>query len=124
MTRLDIDSAHQVFQVHGVDGRRQVGVRKRLTWGHMWPFLAQLSPCLMGREAGATAHSWARELMHLGYEVRLMAPQCVRPYWRHPQHDGHEAEASCEAVSRPTTPVVPLQSVAQPAVLTIHRARA
>jgi transposase len=123
IVRIGIDIAKQVLQVHGVDRRGKVVMRKQLTRGKLLPFFAQLSPCLIGMEACATAHYWARELTKLGHDVRLMAPQFVRPYRQNPKNDSNDAEAICEAVSRPTMRFVPVKSVAQQAVLTIHRAR-
>jgi transposase len=121
--RIGIGLATQAFQAHGIDCRGKVGVWKRLTRGHVLPVFAQLSPCLIELEAWATAHYWARELMQLGHDVRLMAPQFVRPYRKPPKNDGNDAEAISEAVSRPTMRCVPVKSVAQQAVLTVHRAR-
>jgi transposase len=124
VVRMGIDIANHVLQVHGVDRRGKVAMRNQRTRGKLLPFFAQLSPRLIGMEACATAHYWARELTKLGHEVRLMAPQFVRPYRKNPKNDRKDAEASCEAVSRPTMRFVPVKAVAQQAVLTIHRARA
>jgi transposase len=123
VTRLGIDLAKQVFQVHGVDCHDKVVIRKQLTRAKMRGFFAQLSPCLIGIEACASAHYWARELSQFGHTVRLIAPQFVRPYRKNPKNDGNDAEAICEAVSRPNMRFVPVKSVAQQAVLTVHRAR-
>ena len=123
VTRIGIGLAKQVFQVHGVDGHDKVVIRKQLTRAKMRGFFAQLSPCLIGIEACASAHYWARELSQFGHTVRLIAPQFVRPYRKNPKNDGNDAEAICEAVSRPNMRFVPVKSVAQQAVLTVHRAR-
>jgi transposase len=123
VTRLGLELARQVFQVHGVDCRGKVVVRKRLARGHLVPCFAQLSPWLIGMEACATAHPWGRGLTTLGQDVRLTAPQFVRPSRRNPQNDGNEAEARCAAVSRPHMRFVPGKSAEQQAVLTVHRAR-
>jgi transposase len=123
VTRIGIDLAKQVFQVHGVDRHDKVVIRKQLTRAKMRGFFAQLSPCLIGIEACASAHYWARELSQFGHTVRLIAPQFVRPYRKNPKNDGNDAEAICEAVSRPAIRFVPVKSVAQQAVLTVHRAR-
>jgi transposase len=123
VVRIGIDIAKHVLQVHGVDRRGKVAMRKQLTRGKLLPFFAQLSPCLIGMEACATAHYWARELTKLGHDVRLMAPQFIRPYRKNLKNDRNDAEAICEAVSRPTMRFVPVKSVAQHAVLTLHRAR-
>jgi transposase len=121
--RIGIDVAKQVFQVHGVDRHGKVVIRKQLTRGKMRGFFAQLPSCLIGIEACASAHYWARELSQFGHTVRLIAPQVVRPYRKNPKNDGNDAEAICEAVSRPNMRFVPVKSVAQQAVLTVHRAR-
>ena len=123
VVRMGIDLAKPVLQVHGVDRQGKVAIRKPLIRGKLLPFFAQLSPCLIGMEAWATAHYWARELTKLVHDVRLMAPQFIRPYRKNLKHDRHDAEAICEAVSRPTMRVVPVKSVAPQAVLTRHRAR-
>jgi transposase len=123
VTRIGIDLAKQVFQVHGVDRHDKVVIRKQLTRAKMRGSFAQLSPCLIGIEACASAHYWARELSQFGHTVRLIAPQFVRPYRKNPKNDGNDAEATCEAVSRPAIRFVPVKSVAQQAVLTVHRAR-
>jgi transposase len=123
VTRIGIDLAKQVFQVHGVDRHEKVVIRKQLTRAKMRGFFAQLSPCLIGIEACASAHYWARELLQFGHTVRLIAPQFVRPYRKNPKNDGNDAEAICEAVSRPNMRFVPVKSAAQQAVLTVHRAR-
>lgn len=122
--RIGGDLAKHRFQVHGVDDHDKVVVRKQRTRGPMRAVLARLPPCLVGMEACARAHSWARAWGQLGQTVRLMAPPFVQPSRQHPKHDGHEAAAICEAVSRPTRRFVPIKSVAQQAVLTVHRASA
>lgn len=123
VTRIGLDLAKHVLQVHGVDRHGKVVMRKQLTRATMRGFFAQLSPCLIGVEACASAHYWARELSQFGHTVRLMAPQFVRPYRKNPKNDGNDAEAICEAVSRPNMRFVPVKSAAQQAVLTVHRAR-
>jgi transposase len=123
VTRIGIDLAKQIFQVHGVDHHGKVVIRKQLTRGKIRAFIAQLSPCLIGMEACASAHYWAREFSQFGHTVRLMAPQFVRPYRKNPKNDGNDAEAICEAVSRPNMRFVPVKSVAQQAILMAHRAR-
>jgi transposase len=121
--RIGIDLAKQMFQVHGVDQHGKVVIRKQLTRGKIRAFIAQLSPCLIGMEACASAHYWAREFSQFGHTVRLMAPQFVRPDRKNPKNDGNDAEAICEAVSRPNMRLVPVTSVAQQASLMVHRAR-
>lgn len=122
--RIGVDLAKHMFQVHGVDDHDTVVVRKPRTRGNMRAFCARLPPCLVGRDACASAHSWAREWGPLGHTVRLMAPPFGPPSRKHPKHDGHAAEALGEAVSRPPMRVVPITSVEQQAVLTVPRARA
>jgi transposase len=123
VTRIGIDWAKQVFQVHGVDHHGKVLIRKPLTRAKIRVFCAQCPPCLIGMEACARAHYWARELSRLGHTVRLMASQFVRPYRKNPKNDGNDADAICEAVSRPNMRFVPVKSVEQQAVLMVHRVR-
>ena len=123
VTRIGIDVAKQVFQLHGVDAQGQTVLRRRLSRPQLRPFVAQLPPCLIGMEACGSAHYWARELTLLGHDVRLMAPQFVAPYRKNDKNDGNDAEAICEAVGRPHMRFVPVKTLAQQAVLTVHRAR-
>lgn len=123
IVRIGLDIAKSSFQVHGVDEHGKVVIRKQLARGKVLPFFAQLSPCLVGLEACGGAHYWARELGKLGHDVRLMAVQYIRPYRTNQKNDANDAEAICEAVSRPRTRCVPVKSEAQQAVLTVHRAR-
>jgi transposase len=123
VTRIGIDLAKQVFQVHGVDARGHTVLRRRLARSQVRAVLAQLPPCVVGLEACGSAHYWARELRALGHDVRLMAPQFVRPYRKNDKNDGNDAEAICEAVGRPHMRFVPVKDVGQQAVLTVHRAR-
>jgi len=115
--------AKQVFQVHGVDERGHTVLRRRLARTQVRTVLTQLPPCVVGLEACGSAHYWARELRALGHDVRLMAPQFVRPYRKNDKNDGNDAEAICEAVGRPQMRFVPVKDVEQQAVLTVHRAR-
>ena len=123
VTRIGIDLAKQVFQVHGVDERGHTVLRRRLARSQVRAVLTQLPPCVVGLEACGSAHYWARELRALGHDVRLMAPQFVRPYRKNDKNDGNDAEAICEAVGRPQRRFVPVKDVEQQAVLTVHRAR-
>ena len=102
ITTIGLDLAKSVFQVHGVDATGQVVVRKSLRRAQMLPFFAKLPPCLVGMEACGTSHHWARELIKLGHEVRLMPPAYVKPYVKRGKTDAADAEAICEAVTRPT----------------------
>lgn len=121
--RIGFAIAKSSFQVHGVDAHGKVVVRKQLSRSKVLPYFAQLSPCLVGLEACGGAHYWARELQKLGHEVRLMAAAMIKPYRTNQKNDQNDAEAICEAVSRPRTRFVPVKSEAQQAVLTVHRAR-
>jgi len=123
ITTIGLDVAKQVFQVHGVDDGGVVVVRKRLRRSQVLSFFARLAPCLVGMEACSTSHHWARELRTLGHEVRLMPPQYVRAYVKRNKNDSADAEAICEAVTRPSMRFVPVKTVDQQAVLVMHRAR-
>ena len=123
ITTVGLDLAKQVFEVHAVDGAGQVVLRKTLRRAQMTSFFAGLPPCLVGMEACATAHHWARELTALGHEARLMPPQYVKAYRKRHRNDAADAAAICEAVTRPSMRFVPVKSEAQQAALTIHRSR-
>ena len=123
VTRLGIDVAKHVFQLHGVNDRGHTVLRRRVSRTQLRPFVAQLRPCVVGMEACGSAHYWARELRALGHDVRLIAPQFVAPYRKNEKNDGNDAEAICEAVGRPHMRLVPVKDVEQQAVLTVHRAR-
>ncbi len=122
---IGLDIAKNVFQVHGVGVGEagQVVVRRQLRRRQVLKFFAKLSPCLIGIEACATAHHWARELRKLGHEVRLMPARYVKPYVKRNKNDAADAEAICEAVTRPTMRFVPIKTVEQQSVLMIHRTR-
>ena len=123
ITTMGIDLAKSVFQVHGVDQHGKVIVRKRLSRAQVSKYFAQFPACLVGMEACAGAHYWARKLQAQGHTVKLMAPQFVKPYVKANKTDAADAEAICEAVSRPTMRFVPIKNVEQQAVLSLHRAR-
>lgn len=122
-TTIGLDLAKRVLQVHGVDAAGRVVVRKALRRAQVLPFFAKLPPCLVGMEACGTSHHWARELIGLGHEVRLMPPAYVKPYVKRGKTDAADAEAICEAVTRPTMRFVPVKSREQQAALSMHRAR-
>lgn len=123
ITTIGIDLAKNVFQVHGVDERGKVVVKKQLRRDQMATFFVNLPPCLIGMEACSSAHHWARKLQGMGHAVRLMAPQFVKPYVKTNKNDAADAEAICEAVSRPNMRFVPVKNVEQQAVLALHRVR-
>ena len=123
ITTIGIDLAKAVFQIHGVDERGKVAVRKQLKRAEMLVYFANLEPCLIGMEACGSAHYWARKLGEFGHTVKLMAPQFVKPYVKTNKNDMADAEAICEAVSRPNMRFVPIKNVEQQAILSVHRAR-
>jgi transposase len=102
ITTLGLDTAKQVFQLHGVDAQGNVMLHKRLTRKQLLPLLAQVPPCLIGLEACGGSHYWAREITKRGHTVKLMAPQAVEPYVQGNKTDGRDAEGICEAASRPS----------------------
>lgn len=122
-TTIGLDLAKSVFQVHGVSSEGEVSVRRKLRRGELMSFFRDLPSCLIGMEACATAHYWARELASLGHEVRLMPPSYVKAYLRRQKNDAADAEAICEAVTRPTMRFVPVKSAERQAILTLHRTR-
>lgn len=123
ITTIGLDLAKTVFQVHGIDETGRVVVRKPVRRSQVIGFFAGLSRCVIGIEACATAHHWARELMALGHEVRLMPPQYVKAYVKRNKNDAADAEAICEAVRRPAMRFVPVKTAEQQSVLMMHRAR-
>ncbi len=123
VTTIGLDLAKHVFQVHGADGEGRPVLRKKLRRSKLMPFFADLPPCLIGMEACASAHHWARELQALGHEVRLIPPQYVRPFVKTNKNDAADAEAICEAVVRPTMRFAAAKSAEQQSVLMLHRAR-
>ena len=123
ITTVGIDLAKNVIQVHGVDERGKTVLKKQLKRDQVAAFFANLPPCLIGMEACGSAHHWARKLQAFGHTVRLMAPQFVKPYVKTNKNDAADAEAICEAVSRPNMRFVPIKNGEQQAVLALHRAR-
>jgi len=120
---IGLDLAKNVFQVHGVDAEGETVVRKKLRRVEVVAFFSAVSPCLVGMEACSSAHRWARELIALGHEVKLMPPSYVKPYVKRGKNDVADAEAICEAVTRPTMRFVPVKSAEQQSVLILHRSR-
>jgi len=123
VTTIGLDIAKNVFQVHGIDAAEKVVVRKRLRRGPVLRFFEGLPPCLVGLEACATAHHWARELRKLGHQVRMMPARDVKPYVKRNKNDSADAEAICEAVRRPTVRSVEVKSAEQQGQLMQHRTR-
>lgn len=122
-TTIGIDLAKNVIQVHGVDERGNAVFRKQLRRDQVLPFFSKLVACRIGMEACGGAHYWARKLEKLGHSVKLMAPQFVKPYVKSNKNDAADAEAICEAVSRPSMRFVAIKNGEQQAVLALHRAR-
>jgi len=120
---IGLDIAKSVFQVHGIDAQGAVVLRQRLQRSRVLPFFAKRGPCLVGIEACGSAHHWARELVRLGHEVRLIPPSYVKPYVKRQKNDMADAEAICEAVTRPTMRFVPVKSPEQQSVMVLHRTR-
>ena len=123
VSTIGLDIAKSVFQVHGVDAAGQVVVRRQLRRRHVLAFFQKLPPCLVGIEACASSHHWSRELQTLGHTVRLMPPAYVKPYVKRQKNDSTDAEAICEAVTRPNMRFVPTKTVEQQSCLMLHRAR-
>ena len=123
ITTIGLDIAKNVFQVHGIDAAEKIVVRKQLRRRQMLEFFKALPPCLVGMEACATSHYWARELTKLGHQVRLMPAKDVKAYVKRNKNDAADAEAICEAVRRPTMRFVQIKSVEQQGRLMLHRAR-
>ena len=123
ITTIGIDLAKEVFQIHGVDQHGKAALCKQLKRNEMTKFFANMEPCLIGMEACGSAHHWARKLEGYGHTVKLMAPQFVKPYVKTNKNDMADAEAICEAVSRPNMRFVAKKTVEQQAILSVHRAR-
>src|SRR5262245_38772491 len=123
VSTIGLDLAKNVFQIHGIDANEKVVVRKQLRRGQVIAFFEGLPPCLVGMEACATAHHWARELRKLGHEVRLMPAKDVKAYVKRNKNDAADAEAICEAVRRPTMRFVTIKSAEQQSRLIQHRVR-
>jgi len=123
ITTIGLDLAKNVFQVHGVNEMGAAIVVRRLRRSQVIGFSASLRPGLVGMEACATAHHWARELTKLGHAVRLMPPQYVKAYVKRNKNDAADAAAICEAVRRPSMRFVPVKTIEQQSALLMHRAR-
>ena len=123
VTTIGLDIAKSVFQVHGVDAHGNVAVRRQLRRRQVLPFFEKLPPCLVGMEACASSHHWSRELQGLGHTVRLMPPAYVKPYVKRQKNDAADAEAICEAVTRPNMRFVAIKTPEQQSCLMLHRTR-
>ncbi|MFT3800812.1 MAG: IS110 family transposase [Burkholderiaceae bacterium] len=123
ITTIGLDLAKNAFQVHGVDEHGKTVLRKQLRRDQVAVFFARLPACLVGMEACGSAHHWARKLQSLGHDVRLIAPQFVKPFVKSNKNDAADAQAICEAVGRPSMRFVPVKSVDQQFVLALHRVR-
>jgi transposase len=123
VTTIGLDIAKSVFQVHGVNAAGQVVVCRKLKRRYVLAFFQKLPPCLVGIEACASSHYWARELQALGHTVRLMPPAYVKPYVKRQKNDMADAEAICEAVSRANMRFVPIKTPEQQSGLVLHRTR-
>jgi transposase len=123
ITTIGLDIAKNMFAVHGIDASEKVVVRKQLRRGPVLAFFKALPPCLVGMEACATAHYWAREFTKLGHEVRLMPAKDLKAYVKRNKNDAADAEAICEAVRRPTMRFVRIKSAEQQGQLMQHRTR-
>jgi transposase len=123
ITTIGLDIAKSVFQVHGADAEGNVVIRRQLRRRHVLAFFQKLPPCLVGIEACASSHHWSRELQALGHTVRLMPPAYVKPYVKRHKNDAIDAEAICEAATRPNMRFVATKTCEQQSCLTLHRTR-
>src|SRR5438046_1859038 len=123
VSTIGLDIAKSVFQVHGVDADGLVAMRRQLKRRYVLKFFEKLPPCLVGIEACASSHHWSRELQALGHTVRLMPPAYVKPYVKRHKNDATDAEAICEAVTRPNMRFVATKTPEQQSCLTLHRTR-
>ena len=123
ITTIGLDLAKSWFQVHGVDANGQVLVRRKLKREEVLPYFQSVAPCLVGMEACASAHHWSCELSAFGHTVKLMPPAYVKAYVKRNKNDAADAEAICEAVTRPTMRFVPVKDAEQQSVLLLHRVR-
>lgn len=123
VTTIGIDLAKNSFSVHGVDAAGAVVLRKTVSRARLMGLLMEQPPCLIGLEACSGAHEWARRLQQFGHRVKLMAPRFVAPYRKNGKNDGNDAEAICEAVSRPQMRFIPIKTAEQQSILCLHRVR-
>ena len=121
--RIGVDLAKNYFQVHALENENGGTVTRKLKRSKMHEFFAQIEPCLIGMEACGSAHYWARELKAMGHEVLLMPPAYTKPYVKRGKNDAVDADAICEAMSRPGMRFVPIKSPEQQAMLMLHKTR-
>ncbi len=121
--RIGVDLAKNYFQVHALADDGTPAMTRKLRRSKMHEFFSQIEPCLIGMEACGSAHYWARELKMIGHEVLLMPPVYTKPYVKRGKNDAVDAEAICEAVSRPGMRFVPVKSAEQQAILMLHKTR-
>src|SRR5210317_1306382 len=122
-TTIGIDLAKTSFNLVGANRHGKIVLRKQLSRGKLLSFMAQHPPCLIGLEACSGAHYWAREFEKLGHQVRIIAVKFIEPYRKGGKNDNNDAEAICEAVSRPNIWYVPVKSADEQAALCVHRVR-
>lgn len=121
---IGLDLAKQVFQVHAADAKGRCVLRKQLKRCEVLRFFAKLTPCTVATmEACGTAHYWAREIAKLGHKAQLIPPAYVKPYVKRGKSDAIDAEAICEAACRPTMRFVPVKTIENQAIATLHRSR-
>ena len=123
VTTIGLDLAKNVFQIHGITQDDEVAFNRPLRRAQLLPFFSKLNPCLIGMEACSSAHHWVRELTKFGHDVRLIPPIYVKPYVKRGKSDAIDAEAICEAVTRPTMRFVAIKTVEQQSLLSVHRVR-
>jgi transposase len=120
---IGLDLAKTVFQVHGVDEAGVTVLRRKLARAEMMSFFTKQPPCIVGMEACSSAHHWARMLVEIGHTVRLIPPQYVKPYVKRNKTDAADAEAICEATTKPNMRFVPIKTKQQQSILALHRVR-
>jgi len=123
VTTIGLDLAKNVFQIHGINESGEVAFNRALRRAQVLTFFEKLEPCLVGIEACGTSHHWAREITKLGHDVKLIPPVYVKPYVKRGKSDAADAEAICEAVTRPTMRFVEIKTPEQQAILAVHRTR-
>ena len=123
ITTIGLDIGKSVFQVHGVDADGNIVIRRQVKRRYVLAFFQKQPPCLVGIEACASSHHWSREFQALGHTVRLMPPAYVKPYVKRHKNDAVDAEAICEAVTRPNMRFVATKTPEQQSCLTLHRTR-